>query len=190
VTSQHYYSKEVTTISGSAGACDAAEKLESEGVGCVVVVDEEQRPLGMLTDRDLALRVVAAGKDPDSTTVEMVMSQPVVSLEASAPLSELIHCMSRHGIRRVPVVQNGRLVGIASLDDLMLHLGRAFDDLAQAAERQLRDAQRSARIHKLRDDLEGRFDGLVEQLETFGSQTRDAITRELGALKERLRRGS
>jgi signal-transduction protein with cAMP-binding, CBS, and nucleotidyltransferase domain len=115
------------------------------------------------------------------------MSQPLVSVGPDASLGEMIDCMSRHGIRRLPVLEGGELIGLASLDDLLIALTQQLAELGQAARRQFQEAQRSARRHKLRDEIEARVEGFVEQLESLGGQTRDALTRELGALRDRLR---
>lgn len=98
----------------------AAERMERQLVGTLVVLDRDKRPIGVLTDRDIAMRVVAAGRDPQETTVDDVMTRHPRSVMAGTPIEDTLATMRTLGIRRILVVgHDERLAGIASMDDIL-----------------------------------------------------------------------
>jgi CBS domain-containing protein len=99
---------------------DAARRMAEEEVGTLFVLDPEKRPRGVLTDRDVAIRCVAEGRDPVHTPVSAVMSKPVVSVHESTPIEDALAKMAAHHIRRIAIVgDGGALVGILALDDVL-----------------------------------------------------------------------
>lgn len=173
----------------TATAREIARSMHDAAMGCVVVVDAEERPLGIVTDRDLLLRVVANRRDGNVSTAESCMSRPLHAIEADAPLERAIACMAEHGVRRVPVVRRGRLVGILSLDDLAVKLGREFLDLGECVGGAFHEAQRRAAIEHVREELESRLEGVRAQIDETGSKLREVVSREFAALRDRLWRG-
>jgi CBS domain-containing protein len=105
------------SLSPSDTVADAARALKDEDVGSVPIVDGE-RLVGILTDRDIVTRVVAEGRDPSSTTVRDVASSELVTAEATSDLDEALRLMAQHQVRRLPVVEQGRLVGILAQADV------------------------------------------------------------------------
>jgi CBS domain-containing protein len=98
----------------------AAERMLAEDIGALVVLDAERRPVGIVTDRDLVARCIAARQDPEKTTVGDVMSKPTARVLESTPIEDALGEMLRAGARRLPVVDDeGRLVGILALDDVI-----------------------------------------------------------------------
>jgi len=183
-----HYHKDVETVGARASAQELAEQMTREAVGCLLVVDEQARPIGIVTDRDLALRVVAEGRSATETAAEAVMSQPLLAAEAADPIERVIERMCSHGIRRVPILRDGKAVGLVSLDDLVVQLGSELDSLGSGLRHQFREARRSARLEEIREDLAERLRPLVEQIERAGGYTRQALLRELDSLRERMRR--
>lgn len=99
---------------------EAAKLMRDEDVGLAPVV-EGDRLVGTLTDRDIAIRVVAEGKDPASTPVREVASTDVVTVAPEQDLDEALSLMAQHQVRRIPVVeQDGRLVGVVAQADVAL----------------------------------------------------------------------
>lgn len=97
---------------------EAAKLMRDEDVGLAPVV-EGDRLVGTLTDRDIAIRVVAEGKDPASTSVREVASTDVVTVGPEQDLDDALSLMAQHQVRRVPVVeQDGRLVGVVAQADV------------------------------------------------------------------------
>jgi CBS domain-containing protein len=103
--------------------------MHARNVGTLVVVNEQGVPIGMLTDRDLALRVVAAGRSPYGTTVGQAMTENPAILREDASLESAIVAMCAEPCRRLPVVDDaGCLAGLLSLDDV---IGVLASDLTQ-----------------------------------------------------------
>ena len=98
----------------------AAKMMRDEDVGLAPVV-EGDRLVGTLTDRDIAVRVVAEGRDAESTTVREVASPAVVTVNPEQGLDEALSLMAEHQVRRLPVVENGRLVGVVAQADVAEH---------------------------------------------------------------------
>lgn len=95
--------------------------------GEIPVIDAKERPIGVITDRDIVCRVVAEGKNPMAHTAEHYMSQPVVTVPADAPLDEVLSTMEKHRIRRVPVVdERGCCAGMIAQADIAW-TGRAHE---------------------------------------------------------------
>jgi CBS domain-containing protein len=120
----------VHTAPREISAKDVARVMTARGIGAVVVVDGAT-PIGMVTDRDIVVRVIAAGLDPTYVLVGAIMSAPLVKVLESESLTAAIALMGQHGVRRLPIVNDaGGLVSILTLDDL-LRLGLASaEDLA------------------------------------------------------------
>ena len=111
--------------------------MRDANVGCVVVVGDDQSPIGIVTDRDLVLRVLADRGDPDGPVRDVMTGDPIF-LSESAPLSDVIGTMRELRFRRMIVVDDAKcLCGIITLDDLVMHLGDTFANLAGAMRNQL-----------------------------------------------------
>lgn len=103
---------------------EAARLMDEEDVGSLPVVDEGERLIGILTDRDVAVRVVGRGLDPDSTVVGDVASTDVAVLTPDHDLDDALRLMAREQVRRVPiVVRENQLVGIIAQADVA-HAGK------------------------------------------------------------------
>src|SRR4029078_7223866 len=86
---------------------EAARLMVENDCGEIPVVDTSDRPIGVITDRDLVARALSEGKTPPAHTVQSVMTQPAVTVPTDAPIDEVVATMERHQIRRVPVVDAG-----------------------------------------------------------------------------------
>ena len=95
----------------------AARMMETENVGDVIIVDKGD-VRGVVTDRDITVRAVAHGMDPVSTTVSEICSNDPVTVDSGMAVRAAVELMRDHAIRRLPVVDNGELVGVVSLGDL------------------------------------------------------------------------
>ncbi len=105
------------TLAGSATLAEAARVMRQEDIGDVLVVDDG-KPCGIVTDRDIVVRGIAAGKDPGQTAVKDIASKDVVTLAPDDSIDEAIRLMREHAVRRIPVMESGKPVGIVSLGDL------------------------------------------------------------------------
>jgi CBS domain-containing protein len=98
----------------------AAQRMASRCVGTLLVLDARGRPVGILTDRDIALRVVADGRPASETTVAEVMTRDPKTISELAPIEDALALMRLHAVRRLPVVSpQGQLVGVVTLDDVL-----------------------------------------------------------------------
>ena len=110
---------EPRSIGASASVVEAARLMREEHIGSLQIIDNEQL-VGMITDRDITTRVVAEAADPKLTSVGDVYSQDLISVEPESDLEEALLLMARHQVRRLPVVDNGKLVGIVAQADIAL----------------------------------------------------------------------
>ncbi len=111
------------TIEPTTPLVEAARLMRDEDVGPLPIV-EGGRLVGMLTDRDIVVRAIADGRDPQSTTAGDVASQQVVTIDPEQDLGEALRLMAQHQVRRLPVVENGQLVGYLAIGDLAVDSGR------------------------------------------------------------------
>jgi CBS domain-containing protein len=106
------------TVEAQSTVVEAARVMKQIDAGVVPVI-ENGRLTGMVTDRDIAIRVVAEGKDPQSTTVGEVASKDLVTVDPQQDLDEALRLMAQHKVRRLPVVEeDGRLVGVVAQADV------------------------------------------------------------------------
>ena len=122
-------------IEGDKPVADAAKMMKQQDVGLAPIV-EGDRLVGTLTDRDIVLRVVAEGKDPQTVTAREVASTDVVTIDAQQDLDEALRLMASNQVRRLPVVEEGRLVGVIAQADVAREAeegqtGRLVEDISK-----------------------------------------------------------
>jgi CBS domain-containing protein len=110
--------REPVTIGCDATMADAAALMAKSGVGSVIVV-EGKTPVGIVTDRDLVTRGVARAYPADGR-IDGLMTMGLVALDVDHDLEDLVHVFRDHAVRRIPIVDQDRLVGVVSLDDVMV----------------------------------------------------------------------
>ena len=123
---------EVDTARRDESTQAAARRMQDRNVGTLIVLDTDDRPVGIVTVRDLAIRVVAAAVDPYATTVGEVMTAAPRTVTQSTPIEDALVIMRHHACRRLPVVNaDGRLYGLLSLDDVLSLLAEEFAHVAK-----------------------------------------------------------
>ena len=120
---------EAITAEPDTSVIDVADLLDAHAVGCIVIVDQDRRPQGMVTDRDLMSRVIAAGRDPAKTTAGDIMTTPVVKGSSDETIQELLTRMEEQGVRRIALVEDGRLTALLALDDLVMALSSQLSSI-------------------------------------------------------------
>ncbi|MCD6593496.1 CBS domain-containing protein [Candidatus Bathyarchaeota archaeon] len=112
-------SSPVVTADDSTPASDVAKLMEKHNVGCVIINDKNGRPIGIITERDLVVRVVAKNLHPGEIKAKEIMSSPLVTISSEKTVSDAAREMSRLNIRRLGVMYKGELVGIISSKDIL-----------------------------------------------------------------------
>ena len=121
----------VVTITPDASILEAAKLMDTMDLGSIVIVDR-QRPIGIITEADIVRRVVAEGKDVNSTVARDVMSSPLFYVSPTTPLTEAMRIMARSNIRRVVVLKNGNLAGIITSRDILKWSPELIDVLVES----------------------------------------------------------
>jgi CBS domain-containing protein len=131
---------DVITVTPETSLRTVANLMEEENVGCVVVAEEE-KPVGIVTDRDLALRAFVNQMDPETARVGEIMTSDPIVLEGGMGLFEAMEFMRGRGVRRMPVVdENGMLRGIITVDDVIRLLVEELSCVANILEEESREA--------------------------------------------------
>lgn len=112
-------SSPVITVSETETVDKVAQFMEMQRLGCIIVTDEDGRPLGIITERDLVTRVLAKNKLPSKLKAKDVMTAPLITITPDETLSNAARQMSRLNVRRLGVVYKGNLVGIISSKDVL-----------------------------------------------------------------------
>ncbi|QDU51418.1 CBS domain-containing protein [Gimesia panareensis] len=132
MTAGRICTREVDLVDENESVQVAAERMNSRNVGTLIVLDEESHPIGMITDRDLALRVVGKGRDAIETTVAAVMTRFPFNVNEETSIEDALTKMRSGGFRRLPVVdQDGKLTGVLTLDDILELLCEEFTEIGK-----------------------------------------------------------
>lgn len=110
--------RDIITFNQEQSCHDAAIAMRDRHIGNIIVTDSQANVCGLVTDRDLVLRVMAENRDPRDTPIGQICTDEVVSVGPDATIEDTIRTMSDNAIRRVPVIEGGHAVGIISLGDL------------------------------------------------------------------------
>ncbi len=139
--------KLVVTVDSSATITEAANQMRNQHVGALVVTDpsgDALKAIGVITDRDLVVSVIALGLDPKILTAGDVMSTDLLVAKPGDDASATIQHMRRAGVRRVPVVDdNGHLVGLFALDDYLDHLAFSLREVTNLIAREQEEEEQS-----------------------------------------------
>ena len=132
--------RHVVTVTRKSTIIEAASLMRQHHIGALVVVAETAVgtvPVGVLTDRDIVIEIVAASLSPETVTVGEIVQRPVITVRENAGYAETVRSMCVAGVRRVPVVDaRGVLVGIISIDDMLRQLASPLLALAELAGRE------------------------------------------------------
>lgn len=117
-TVREVMTKNPLSLPDTASLSQAARAMRDAHIGVVLVTDSSDKLAGLVTDRDIVVRAIADGQDPNHIPLSRVLSKPEFKLEPDAPIDRAVKMMSDANVRRIPVVEDGRCVGIVSLGDL------------------------------------------------------------------------
>jgi predicted transcriptional regulator len=182
-----WYEKEIATARPDTTARALAETMGTYAIGCVVIVDDARRPVGIVTDRDLTCRVVASGADPDKTLADAIATRPVEFARGDEPIEAVVARMRKSGVRRMPIVDGEALVGLVTLDDLIVHLGRELNELGGTAKLAVDESRKRGRRERRRRDIEEGIAALEASALASGRDAVAYVRKEIDSLRERLR---
>ncbi len=141
MTIQDICQHSVDTAGPGESAFQAAERMHQRTVGALVVVDDAGTPVGIVTDRDLALRVVAAGRDAYSTPVREVMTPQPKTAPAATSIEDALSTMRAGAFRRLPIVdKHGHLAGLVALDDIVVLLSKEIGRVGRVLKQEMPQA--------------------------------------------------
>jgi len=127
----------VVTIQPKQSVRDAALMMRDRHVGAVLVVDGD-RPVGIVTDRDIVMRAIIEGRDPNTTTVRDVMSDSLTVVGSNQKIDDAVIAIRTAGVRRMPIVDAaGKAIGIVTLDDLVVLMAGELTMVAGAVQQNL-----------------------------------------------------
>jgi CBS domain-containing protein len=106
------------TLPASATVREAAEAMRANDIGDVIAIDDKGGVVGIVTDRDVVVRVVAEGRDPRATQIEDIASRELTVVSPDDSVERAVELMRERAVRRLPVVKRGKIVGIVSIGDL------------------------------------------------------------------------
>lgn len=109
---------DVKYVNPNTTICECAKLMSNSHIGCVPVCDEKNNIVGLITDRDVILRAVACDKDCKTVPVSEIMTCKVCSCDSTADTKEAQKIMAENGVRRLPVIENNKVIGILTLGDL------------------------------------------------------------------------
>jgi signal-transduction protein with cAMP-binding, CBS, and nucleotidyltransferase domain len=133
-------SRNLVTAEPDAKISEVARLMADRGVGAVLILEDDDKPRGIITDRDIVLRCVADHLDVEDTTVENVLSESVHTVLDTDGLYDVIHKMREARVRRIAVVdKDGKAVGVISFGDIVSILAKELSELGDAATSPLRE---------------------------------------------------
>jgi len=125
-----YMRSDIATVDVGDSALAVSKVMLEKGVGQIIVLEKAQ-PAGIVTERDLVLKVMAKEREASNVKVSEVMSAPVITIDPDASLEEAVKIMAEHGIRRLPVVRDHIIYGIFTSRDLAKHFNEYEDRVAR-----------------------------------------------------------
>jgi CBS domain-containing protein len=181
-----HYESGVVVVGPDDNVCKIVEEMCYYAVGCVVVVDEQRAPVGVVTDRDLVRRVIRHARDPEKMRADDVMTADPVCGGTDEPLERLLQKMKSAGVKRLPIVREGSVAGLVSLDDIVAEIGRELYDVRAALRSEVLDARRTAQRRRRRDEVAATMEELRVQISHMSADSVEWVQREIDALKRRM----
>ncbi len=126
--------KDFVVIPSEINVLNASKLMKTENSGFLIVADSE-KPTGILTEWDIVTKVTAFEKDPKQVIVKDIMTRDFVSIGVDTPTIQLVEIMKEHKIRRLPVVQNGKIIGVITSRDILSIFGEYVESATEVASK-------------------------------------------------------
>jgi len=121
-----YMGHDIVTVDVGESVLAASKLMDEKGIGYVIVL-EKSKPTGIVTERDLVMKVMAKEQDPSTVKASKVMSTPLITVDPNANIETAVSIMAKHRIRRLPVVRENVIYGVFTTRDLTKYFGRYLD---------------------------------------------------------------
>lgn len=125
---------DVKFVTPNTTVCDCAKLMCNSHIGCVPVCDESKNVVGLVTDRDVIMRAIACDKDYKTTPVSDIMTCKVCCCDANSDIEEAEKLMSQNAVRRLPVIENNKIIGILTIGDLAKNQNVNTEDVCDTLE--------------------------------------------------------
>ncbi len=125
-----YMHTPLLTVDVGSSALAVSKLMAEKGTGYAIVL-EKMRPAGMVTEKDLVIKVMSRERDPSNVRIADIMSTPLITVETSATLEDAVNAMAKHRIRRVPVVKDNVIYGVFTSRDLTRHFSEYEDKITK-----------------------------------------------------------
>ena len=135
----------------------AISLISSKNIGCVISV-ENNKPVGILTERDLIRKILSKGLDSTKVTVKDIMTKNIISLESERSIQEAVHLLEKRHIKKLPIIDNGKLIGIVTITDLLSSMRRLEYDESEKLKKTIKN------LHLTKIKLQSRIIELEENL--------------------------
>jgi signal-transduction protein with cAMP-binding, CBS, and nucleotidyltransferase domain len=149
--------RNVVAISPKDSVKKAARVMASKNIGCVVS-KEKDKPMGILTERDILKKVTAKGLDPESVMVNDIMTKDIITLDPNRTVQEAVDLLEKRKIKRLPVAEGGKILGIVTLTDLIRCMRRIEDKESKELKKMIKD------LHLTKIKLQSRIISLEEKI--------------------------
>ncbi|MFN8769377.1 MAG: cyclic nucleotide-binding/CBS domain-containing protein [Neisseriaceae bacterium] len=129
--------RETITIDENANLKEAAELMAKENIGFLVVTENNKLLKGTLADRDIVIKAIAQNERIDNIRVNDVMNKDLLILNGQDGVKDTLKALSNKGVRRAPIVDNNQIIGMVSIDDLVVMLVEELDFIAEIIQKQI-----------------------------------------------------
>ena len=149
--------RDIVIVSPDDSVKKAADMMASKGIGCVISV-EGNKPLGIITERDIVRKVVHKERNPDKTLVRDVMSRKIISLDSGRSIQEAVDTLEKKRIKKLPIIEHDKLIGIVTMTDLLISLGGIENEESENLKKLVKD------LHLTKIKLQSRIVELEDRL--------------------------
>ncbi len=156
--------KNVITASPDDEVRKTVKTMADHNIGCIVIC-ENGKPCGILTERDIMKRIVAPGTDPNFAKVREVMTKKLVDLDSGKSVQEAVDILDKNGIKRLPVIDSGKLVGVITMTDLLRALREIEDNESREISKRVKD------LHLTKIKLQSRIISLEDKINKAKAQS-------------------
>ena len=149
--------RDIVVVSPDDSVKKAVDMMASKGIGCVISV-EGNKPLGIITERDIVRKVVHKKRDPEKTLVRDVMSRKIISLDSGRSIQDAVDTLEKKRIKKLPIIEHDKLIGIVTMTDLLISLGGIESEESENLKKLVKD------LHLTKIKLQSRIIELEEKL--------------------------